>query len=131
MASGEEKAIDEGLWDVVANLQNDYGFDNTIFNAVIETLRDAYTQGRADALKELEQLQREADTSHISNLEMLVVRLARHIAKLAGDDSKLVDQAFDYIKRKGVSAGTDILRLGTSNDYLSSKSKEGRSEQTK
>jgi hypothetical protein len=49
MASDEEKAIDEGLWDVVTNLQNDYGFDNLVFNAVIETLRDTYTQGRADA----------------------------------------------------------------------------------
>ena len=55
--------------------------------------------------------QREADTSHVSNLEMLVVRLARHIAKLADGDSKLADQAFDYIKRKGVGAGTDILRF--------------------
>ena len=51
MANDEiiSKTKDADLWDVATDIQNEHQLDNYAFNAVIEALRAAYTQGRADA----------------------------------------------------------------------------------
>ena len=49
------------------------------------------------------------DSKHIDNLEMLVVRLARHVEKMSGGDSKMADQAMGYMKRQARGAQS-ILR---------------------
>ena len=49
------------------------------------------------------------DAKHIDNLETLVVRLARHVEKLSSGDSKIADQAMDYMKRQA-RGSQSILR---------------------
>jgi hypothetical protein len=47
---------------------------------------------------------------HINNLETLVLRLHRYIDKCTDGDSKLADQAIDYIRRKSIGVHSSILR---------------------
>jgi hypothetical protein len=49
------------------------------------------------------------DDKHIENLEMLVVRLARYIEKATDGDSKLAEQAMDYMRRQA-RGSQSILR---------------------
>lgn len=51
------------------------------------------------------------EEKHIDNLETLVVRLARYLAKVSDGDSKLAEQAMGYMKRQARGAQS-ILREG-------------------
>ena len=45
-----------------------------------------------------------SEEKHIDNLETLVVRLARQINKQSHCDSKIADQAMDYLSREARGA---------------------------
>lgn len=52
------------------------------------------------------------ESKHVDNLETLVVRLYRHVEKLTDGDSKLAEQAKNYMKRQARGAQS-ILRAAS------------------